>query len=308
VNREAQSVLLLLVGGAVLRISLSDVYLRYVKAGLRPFLIVAGVLLVLIALATLWRELFSARATEPDPATTTAPVPTATPGRAYAADAGHPSGDGRVFGDGDVGEPVDGPAHLPADQTDAGPAISADHDQDHAGPDHTGHNHAHGPAVAWLLVLPVFAIFLIAPPALGSYAASRAGSAAVARPRSDFPPLPAGDPVAVSVLDYATRAIWESGVSLKGRSVRLTGFLSPRPGGGYYLTRIILSCCAADGRPLKIGLTGQVPGGLSADTWVEVTGRYASRTDKDKANNETIAYLTVTGLRTVPAPTQPYEQ
>ncbi len=52
-NREAQSVVLLLVGGAVLRISVSDIYLRYVKEGLRPFLIVSGALLVAIAVATL---------------------------------------------------------------------------------------------------------------------------------------------------------------------------------------------------------------------------------------------------------------
>ena len=44
-NREAQSVVALLVGGAVLRISLTDVYLRYVKEGLRPFLIAAGLLM-----------------------------------------------------------------------------------------------------------------------------------------------------------------------------------------------------------------------------------------------------------------------
>ncbi|MCW2569370.1 MAG: hypothetical protein JWN54_3467, partial [Mycobacterium sp.] len=57
-NREAQSVVLFLLGGAVLRISLTDVYLRYVKEGLRPFLIVSGVLLVVIAAVTLYREVF----------------------------------------------------------------------------------------------------------------------------------------------------------------------------------------------------------------------------------------------------------
>ena len=41
-NRQAQAVVMLLVGGAVLRASLTDLYLRYVKQGLRPFLIAAG--------------------------------------------------------------------------------------------------------------------------------------------------------------------------------------------------------------------------------------------------------------------------
>src|SRR5688572_7972459 len=103
-NRQAQAVVLLLVGGAILRASVTDLYLRYVKEGLRPFLIAAGVLLVAAAVATLWYELRPRRA-------------------------GH------------------------------------DHSDD-------GHGHAE-PRVAWLLVLPVFALLLVAPPALGSYAANR---------------------------------------------------------------------------------------------------------------------------------------
>ena len=41
-NRQAQAVVLLLLGGAVLKASVTDMYLRYVKEGLRPFLIAAG--------------------------------------------------------------------------------------------------------------------------------------------------------------------------------------------------------------------------------------------------------------------------
>jgi uncharacterized repeat protein (TIGR03943 family) len=177
------------------------------------------------------------------------------------------------------------------------PATS--HGQDH------GHGHG-GPRVAWLLVLPVFAVFLIGPPALGSYAAARGGTS-VAK-QSDYAPLPAGDPVTLPVLDYASRAVWDAGASLTDRRVRLTGFVSPRPGGGVYLTRMILTCCAADGRPVKVALSGNVPRQIPADTWIEVVGRYDAATDKDGANNETIPYLTVESIRQVGQPTQPYEQ
>jgi uncharacterized repeat protein (TIGR03943 family) len=161
--------------------------------------------------------------------------------------------------------------------------------------------------VAWLLVVPVFAIFLVGPPALGSFAASRGGTS-VAK-QSQYAPLPSGDPVALPVLDYASRAVWDRGASLTDRRVRLTGFVSPRPGGGVYLTRMILTCCAADGRPVKVGLSGAaVPAGLPADTWIEVTGRYDPKVDKDRANNETIPYLEAESVREVTQPTQPYEQ
>jgi uncharacterized repeat protein (TIGR03943 family) len=243
VNREAQSVVLFLLGGAILRISLTDVYLRYVKEGLRPFLVVTGVLLVVIACVTLYREVFGRSA--------------------------------------------------------------APHSADDAHTTDGAHTHG-GPRVAWLLLLPVFAIFLVGPPALGSYAASRGGTS-VAK-QSDYPPLPAGDPVTVTVLDYASRAVWDSGASLTDRRVRVTGFVSPRPGGGTYLTRMVLTCCAADGRPVKVGLSGQTPAGLDPDTWVEVVGRYDPRTDKDRANDETIPYLEVESVRVVEEPVQPYEQ
>lgn len=248
-NSLAQSVTLLLLGGVVLRISLADVYLRYVKEGLRPYLIAAGVVLVVVAIATMIRDL-------------------------------------RADG------PADGPADGLADEAE-------EHDD--------GHGHSHrGPSIAWLLTLPVFAIFLVAPPALGSYAAARSGSAAVQR-QAEFAPLPHADPVAMTNVDYATRAIWDKGTSLRGRTIRLTGFLSPRPAGGFYLTRILLSCCAADGRPIKIGLDGELPAGLKADDWIQAEGQYTVRQDHNKATQETIVFLTVTSAHPVTPPAEPYE-
>jgi uncharacterized repeat protein (TIGR03943 family) len=239
-NRQAQAVVLLLVGGAILRASVTDLYLRYVKEGLRPFLIAAGMLLVAAAVATLWYEL--------------------RPSRSHGADA---------------------------------------HDDGH------GHSHAE-PRVAWLLVLPVFALLLVAPPALGSYAANRSGTAL--QETSDFPPLPAGDPVKVSVLDYATRAVYDDGKSLAGRRVQVTGFVMVGDDGAPYLARMMLSCCAADARPIKIGLAGAVPAGLAADSWIEVVGRYTSKSTKDSVNDGVIPYLEAEEVRQIAAPTHQYEE
>ena len=242
-NRTAQGVVLLLFGGAILRASVTDLYLRYVKEGLRPFLIAAGILLVAAAVATLWYELRGGRA---------------------------------------AGEHSDGGGHG------------------------DGHGHAE-PRVAWLLVLPVFALLLVAPPALGSYAANRAGTAL--QETSDFPPLPPGDPVAVSVVDYATRAVYDEGRSLAGRTVRITGFVMVGDDGAPYLARMTLSCCAADARPIKIGLDGAaVPSGLAADTWLEVLGRYTPRSTKDSVNDGVIPYLEVAEVRQVAAPANQYDE
>jgi len=236
VNRQAQAVVLLLVGGAILRASFTDLYLRYVKEGLRPFLIAAGILLVAAAVATLYFELRPKR----------------------------------------------------------------------SAPDHDDHGHAHRePAVAWLLVLPVLALLLVAPPALGSYAANRSGTAL--QETSDFPPLPAGDPVKVGLVDYATRAVYDDGKSLAGRRVQLTGFVMVGKDGAPYLARMTLSCCAADARPVKVGFDGQVPTGLAADSWLEVIGRYSTKSTKDEVNDGVVPYVEVEEFKRIDAPTNQYE-
>jgi uncharacterized repeat protein (TIGR03943 family) len=253
VNRQAQAVILLLFGGAVVKAGITDLSLRYVKEGLRPFLVAAGLLLVAAAIATLvheWR-----------PAT--------------------PDHDGHHDGDQDGG----------GDHGDGG-----------------DHGHHHEPRVGWLLILPVLGLLLVAPPALGSYAAERSGSVLTAQPGdSDYPALPPGDPVPVSLLDYASRAVFDEGKSLRGRTVRLTGFVTPGADGQPMLNRMVLSCCAADGRPIKVGLTGDVPAGLGPDTWVRVDGVHTARTGTDEINQAAVPYLEVRSWEQVPPPRNQYE-
>ena len=252
-NKQAQAVIMLLFGGAILKASLSDLYLRYVKEGLRPFLIAAGVLLVAAAALTLWYDLR---------------------GRSTAHSHGADANDG--------------------------------HGDDGQGDD--GHGHAHEPRVGWLLILPVLGLLLVAPPALGSYAAGQAGTVLTAQnSESDYPALPAGDPVDVGLLDYASRAVFDGGKSLTGRNLRLTGFITPGPDGQLMLARMVMSCCAADGRPIKVGLAGDAPTGVAADTWVQVVGGWTARIEKDPVNQAEVPYLEVRSWQEVPAPKQQYE-
>lgn len=234
-NRDSQSVLLTLVGGAVVRISIDDTFLRYVRGWMRPGLLMAGAVLIGLGLVSLWRE-----------------------------------------------------RRRPED--------AAGSDDERA--------HGHGPWVAWLLVLPVLAIFLVAPPALGSYTAQRS-AATVAEPAdSGFEPLPTGDPVTISLTDYAVRTIWDRGRSLTGRRIRMVGFVSPRPTGGFYLTRIAVTCCAADARPIRITVRGAATA-YSADTWIAVTGTFDGL--DPATDDEQVPVIRAESVEPVPAPTDPYE-
>lgn len=141
------------------------------------------------------------------------------------------------------------------------------------GEDHGhGHDHSRVPRVAWLLFLPVLSLLFYAPPALGSYTAAREPAKVVAVEDDGFDPLPATSPLPITLTGFTQRVQQDRSRAIKGRAVQLTGFASPAEGGGWYLTRILISCCAADATTLKV----RVYGGTTpkADTWVTVTGTW----------------------------------
>ncbi|MFJ3415132.1 TIGR03943 family putative permease subunit [Streptomyces sp. NPDC086082] len=140
------------------------------------------------------------------------------------------------------------------------------------GDDHAGHNHSKVPRVAWLLFLPALSLLFYAPPALGAYTASRAATKAV--PVQDaFDPLPATSPLPITLTDFTTRVQQDRKRAIKGRTVQMTGFVTPDKGTEYWdLTRIMISCCAADAQSIKVRVYG-IPA-LSANTWVTITGTW----------------------------------
>ncbi|WP_175409640.1 TIGR03943 family putative permease subunit [Streptomyces sp. TRM64462] len=237
-RRVASALLLLLSGAGVLRISLfGDVYLRYVKEGLQPLLVVSGCVLVAAGLAGAVRDVW----------------------------AGRRGSDTRGDADGDA--EADGDAQA--------------------------HGHGHGPRVAWLLALPALAMLFFAPPALGSYTAARDDAKAV-EAYDRFDPLPSGDPVPLSLTDFIARAQQDEQRGLEGRTVLLEGFVTPGGGGGWRVSRLVMSCCAADARSLTVAAYGaEAP---PADTWVRVTGTWHAPG----------AALDVATVERIPQPPVPY--
>lgn len=240
-RRETQNVLLVLLGGALLKIAWSGSYLRYVKPSLLPFLVAAGAAIVALGLIAIVRDVRVARAPH----------------------AGAAAGD------------------------------QPDHE-------HTGRS-------PWLLLLPVLAIFLVSPPALGADAVSRSAGSGAAPTRSiEFPSLPPGPAPAMRMSDFVTRAVWDDAGTLHGRQVRLVGFIVHGADGGTHLARLAIACCAADARPVQVRLTGA--DGLATlpqDGWFEVRGQLVPGSAGQ--DSRFVPALTVSGVRPVPAPSEPYE-
>ncbi len=234
-KRPVQVILLVLSGLGLLQASLfTDLCLRYVKPSMRPMLIASGVLLLLLGLADAMSRRGSSRRL----------------GHAERHD--HGGHDGNVNGHGG--------------HDDSGHGHGGHDDAGH------GHNHSTAPRVAWLLLIPALSLLFYAPPALGAYTASREATKPVAK-QKDFDPLPATSPIPMTLSDFTSRVQQDREQAIKGRSVQMTGFVTPiKPDGGWYLTRIIISCCAADAQSVKVRMYKSAA--LPANTWVAVTGTW----------------------------------
>jgi uncharacterized repeat protein (TIGR03943 family) len=225
----------LLVGAVLLRLSLTGTYERYVRVGMGPWLIVAGIAVLVFGFVTLARALRGAA-------------------------------------------PVD--AH--------------DHGDD-------DHHHAGGIGVGWLLLAPIAALLLVAPPTLGSYGVGRAASIDVRAGAPVFDPLPrSSEPVPMSLLEYGQRSFDHNGLSVRRVQVQLTGFASGAAPGGFKLARYQISCCAADAVPAVVQIVGTEGQPPSDDQWVTVTGTFV------RAQGET-PRLQATSVVQIPTPNDPYE-
>jgi len=231
--RTAPSALLLVLGVVAVQLVRTEAYLRYVKAGLAPYLLVAGVLLALLGAAGMLAGHREARA-----------LPAARPSQA-----------------------------------------------------------------GWLLVVPVGLLLLVSPPALGSYGLQgRATPVAAPQEALDALPPPRDGAVELTLREYSRRALFAP-AGLDTARLRLLGFAVPASaaeraahGSGFYLTRIALSCCAADGQAFRVFVrTDTAP---AADTWWSVEG--APGPPAAAAGDQPDTVLVADRVTAVPAPRNPY--
>jgi uncharacterized repeat protein (TIGR03943 family) len=173
-----------------------------------------------------------------------------------------------------------------------------------------GHDdgHAHSTRPAWLLLVPVLAVFLIAPPALGADSVirteARVPASAAAANSAAFPALPSGNVVTLPVNEFVSRAGWDKAGTLNGRTVSLSGFVV-HTGGSTLLARLVISCCAADAFPVTVRLRGGEADHLASDAWIQVTGQVVPGTAT--RDNSYTPDFTPASLTTIPAPKDPYE-
>lgn len=87
----------------------------------------------------------------------------------------------------------------------------------------------------------------------------------------------------------------------------MTGFVTHGDDGTWYLTRLFITCCAADATTSKVEVRGAVDGAPPVDTWVTVTGTWhpKGRLGTDSAWPPV---LDASAVRRVAQPADPYEK
>lgn len=257
----AAGAITVLMGTVLLRLTLTGAYTRYVQERMGAWLVVTGVVVIGLGLATLLR----ARLGVP---------PADTDGHADADDHG-----------------------------DVNPGDSDRHDHDH------DHGHDHGGRIGWLLLAPIAALLLVAPPALGSYGVDRGATLDIRSGASGFETLPAAaEPAPMTLLEFSQRAFDRRGASFGEASVQLTGFVAAGDGGdggddggdGFRLARYQIACCASDATPVVVRVVGTHGAPPSRDRWVTVTGTF-HRTSGD------VPEIAATSIVQIPEPDDPYE-
>ena len=165
----------------------------------------------------------------------------------------------------------------------------------------TGDAHGHGgQRMGWLLLAPVAALLLVAPPTLGSFGVDRGARVDIRAGAQVLPPLmPAAGPVPMTLLEYGQRALDHDGASFNGATVRLTGFVAGTDPDGFRLARYQIACCAADAVPVVLRVVGarEVP---ARDQWVTVTGAF-------EPGGGQVPEVAATNVVPIRPPEDPYE-
>jgi uncharacterized repeat protein (TIGR03943 family) len=161
------------------------------------------------------------------------------------------------------------------------------------------HDRRGGDRVGWLLLAPIAALLLVAPPTLGSYGVGRAAEVEIRSAGGVLDPLvPGAGPVPMTLLEFGQRAFDRDGASFNGAAVQLTGFVAGAEEGGFRLARYQIACCAADAAPVVARVVGR--DAPARDRWVTVTGVF-------RPGGGDVPELAATNVVEVPAPDDPYE-
>jgi uncharacterized repeat protein (TIGR03943 family) len=172
------------------------------------------------------------------------------------------------------------------------------------------HDHDHAPASInlWIMLIPLLIGVLIPARPLDSNAVAAKGlttSAGLISSDSASRLLETSSEQR-NILDWVKLFYFEEDLNpFIGQQASVVGFVYPNenlPEGQFFVSRFILSCCAADGYAVGMIVESLQADALTADTWVKVTGSV----DVVSFNGNPSPLIRADSIEIVPQPEQPY--
>lgn len=295
-NKEAQSVVVGLMGGLLIGITLSGKFTSYVRPGFGPLLMIAGIVLVLVGVVSLITVVRSEVRRDRLSNTVGATGTAHGPDHAHSPDHAH-------------GPVLDAHGHS-HERSRAGWLILAPIlillvvSPAALGADAVARS---GGAQGLVGLAPTPAKKTVSDGYAPNDGSGSAGSGSTSGRRTiPFDPLPAGPNPVIGVKELVMRALYDGTNSVATTPVTIVGFIAPAGDGytgGYTIARMAISCCAADANPTRIHVEGAAP--YPVNSWVAavVTAQEGSATE---ANNY-VPVVAVRSIEQVQQPTDPYE-
>ena len=160
------------------------------------------------------------------------------------------------------------------------------------------------PRSAWLMLLPTMVVFAVAPPPLGAFVAERrpAQNPATLPPPRVLTANTDGRPLDLGVEEFTWGAAQTDDVmGLRNQVVRMDGFVSTDKTGNWYVSTLVIFCCAADAVVERVKVVGQPA--EPRNEWVRVTGTWIEGTGTGSSNP---AALQTSEVVRIPTPKDPY--
>ena len=180
----------------------------------------------------------------------------------------------------------------------------------HVGDEEHAHDHDHVPAPLnlWIMLIPLLVGVLIPAKPLESLAVSSKGltsSSALVGSQSSAKPFET-ESEQRNVLDWVKLFYFETDLSpYKGQKASVTGFVyfdDRLPKGQFFVSRFVITCCAADGYAVGMIVDGADASSLKQDDWVLVKGPV----DAVAFDNGTSPLIHAEAVEPVSQPDQPY--
>jgi putative membrane protein len=176
------------------------------------------------------------------------------------------------------------------------------------------YEHDHEPAVSpvnlWIMLIPLLIGVLIPAHPLGASAISSKGfttSSALISSQAASHQFET-ESEQRDILDWVTLFDVEDDLKpLMGQEAAVVGFVyhdERLPKGQFFVSRIVVSCCAADGFPVVMIVDWPEAASLKQDTWVRVSGP-VDQTYFDK-QPQAIPFIRAKTVEVVPQPAYPY--